>query len=519
MYRSSRPATAQTFRDRAQELERLTQAVAALVAGEPTWIALVGRRKIGKTSLLLELARRCPHDDVAFALLDTFEETPVSPAVFRRCALRVLDATLGRDAGVSFESLARTPPEYRAALVSAARFVALPPPVRATLLELPDLPLHGDALRSLLDLPEQLAEALGLRVVVAWDEFQELAGLGRTRGGVDPFPLMRAVWQRHGRVLYVISGSERTMLQSLVTDRASPFFQQFALMELGEFPRAEAIALLREGAPPDRPVSEALAARAVDVLGGHPFYLQLLGEALTALAPPYDEAALKQAVQELLFTRAGRLALYFEGQFRLLVGRSTYLAATLAALAARPRRLTDVANEIGARSGETASYLDRLGDAVERRDDGSYALVDRTFGLWLDWRRPGGTVVPMTTLGDDAERKVASSLARMGFDLVYQSRASRGAFDLLATRGASQLGVQVKRRVLPLRFRSEEWSRMEAEARRLGWSWVVAAAPPPPDERLLFLDPARARQGAEARLDEAATIDNLLLWLDRPRRA
>lgn len=84
----------------------------------------------------------------------------------------------------------------------------------------------------------------------------------------------------------------------------------------------------------------------------------------------------------------------------------------------------------------------------------------------------------MGILGDEGEREVAARLAAMGFDLVYQSRASRGAFDLLATRGAAQLGVQVKRSPLPLRFTRARWIRMEAEAARLGWVWVVAAEDP-----------------------------------------
>ena len=101
----------------------------------------------------------------------------------------------------------------------------------------------------------------------------------------------------------------------------------------------------------------------------------------------------------------------------------------------------------------------------------------------------------------------------MGFDLVYQSRASRGAFDLLAIRGATQLGVQVKRRSLPLRFARADWSRMEAEAERLGWRWVVAAVDPAGP--IAVLDPARAVEGREVRLDAAAAIPNLLLWIDR----
>jgi Holliday junction resolvase len=121
----------------------------------------------------------------------------------------------------------------------------------------------------------------------------------------------------------------------------------------------------------------------------------------------------------------------------------------------------------------------------------------------------------MTLVGDDAERTVAAALSEMGFDLVYQSRASRGAFDLIAARGAVQLGLQVKRSDLPLRFTRHAWSRMEAEAARLGWVWIVAAVDR--QGKLTLLDPARARKREEARLDEAAAVHDLLLWLDRRR--
>ena len=79
-----------------------------------------------------------------------------------------------------------------------------------------------------------------------------------------------------------------------------------------------------------------------------------------------------------------------------------------------------------------------------RRDDGLYELADSVFGLWLRWRRPGGSVLPMTLVGDEAERSVADHLARLGFEPVYQSRASRGPFDLLALRSRAPLAVQVK---------------------------------------------------------------------------
>lgn len=513
MFRTSLPVCADSFHDRQAELAQLTAAVEQLRQGNPRWVAVIGSRKIGKTSLVTELARRLADPALAFVVLDVYEVAPPSPEVFRLYALRVADRLLAAGLGESLERLARQPATYRRALQECAEWTRLPPALRAELTELVDASCDQGLARACLELPERLAAALGLQIVVAIDEFQELAALTTQRNGFDPFPLMRSVWQRHTHVGYIVSGSSRSMLAELITAEHAPFFQHFATLELGQFGRDDAIGLLVSQSPDERPISPELAAKAVDVIGGHPFYLQLLGEAWTAQGAVPDESSLKWALQELLFSRSGRLSLYFQNEFDRLVGRSTYLAAALESLAEGPRRLTEVAAAIGTPSGATARYVERLVDAVVRREDGAYELADAVFGLWLRWRRPGGSVVPMTVVGDEAERGVADRLSRMGFELVYQSRGSRGAFDLLAIRGAAQLGIQVRRSALPLRFSRSEWNRMVADAERFGWRWVVAAVSPDGDVHLL--DPACCRLGREARLDDSAAIDNLLRWLTR----
>ncbi|MCC7534760.1 MAG: AAA family ATPase, partial [Deltaproteobacteria bacterium] len=452
MFRSSRPVTEDGFFDREKALARIASLVSRLSAGSPEWLAIIGPRKVGKTSLLLEAERRLAREDLAFVVFDVSDSMAVSLEAFRSLAVRVVDAVLGAELGVALSRTIDRPAEYRAALLRSSRFLKLPTELRSTLIELPDRALDEGFVRDAIDVPEALARHEGKRLVVAIDEFQELAALGSRSGALDPLPLMRSRWQRHAHVAYVISGSARTTLTELVTSARSPFFQHFALMELDVFSTEDALGLLADGAPEDRPIPEDVARRAVEVLGGHPFYLQLLGEALTEQPPPYDERSLKEALQTTLFSRTGRLSLYFQNEHQRLVGRSTGLSATLDALASGPRRMTEVAKAIGGSTGTAHQYLSRLGDAVRVLDDGRYALEDAAFAAWLRWRAPGGTVVPMRALGDEAEASVAELLSRMGFDLVYQSRGSRGAFDLLATRGADQLGVQVKRSRLPLRF-------------------------------------------------------------------
>ena len=178
-----------------------------------------------------------------------------------------------------------------------------------------------------------------------------------------------------------------------------------------------------------------------------------------------------------------------------------------------PATLTGIARTIRAASGPTVTYLERLQNAVVRLEDGRYRLIDPTIELWLRWRRPGGTVVPMNVIGDEAEKIVANALSAMGFDLVYQSKASRGAFDLLATRGSFQLGIQVKRSPLPLRFHRTEWTRLVAEAQRLRWHWAEASVSP--EGAFIILDPAKASVKRQVHLSRVAEIPNLLSWLDQ----
>jgi hypothetical protein len=513
VYRTSVPATADAFFDRAVQLEQLDRLLAR-PGGAPEWLAIVGPRKVGKTSLVLEWERRLADPALICVVVDVLEVAPLSREWFRICALRVVDRVLGSDAGVALAELADRPAEYRSALQRSARFASLPPALRGELLELPERALEGPGLVGCLDLPEHLAKALRLRVVLAIDEFQELAAL-ESRPRIDPFAIMRSVWQRHRHVAYVISGSARTMLTELVTSERSPFFQHFSLMELGPLAREDAIALLVESAPPDRPIGRELAGRAVDAVGGHPFYLQLLGETLTGIRPPIDDVALREALGQLAFTRTGRLALYFENEYRRTIGRAASLAAVLHVLAGGPRRPSEVSAALGIASGATASYLDRLRDVIIRDDGDRWRVADPVFALWLRWRSPGGAAVPMTVIGSEVEQAIAEELARLGFDLVYQSRASRGAFDLLATRGAQQLGVQVKRTRLPLRLPAADWKRMQGEAVRLGWRAVVAAVTP--EGAVEILDPSKVRiSGRTGSLSASAAIDNLLLWLDRP---
>ncbi|MBN1669677.1 MAG: hypothetical protein JXR37_01505 [Kiritimatiellae bacterium] len=53
---------------------------------------------------------------------------------------------------------------------------------------------------------------------------------------------------------------------------------------------------------------------------------------------------------------------------------------------------------------------------------------------------------------------------------------------------------------------------MDADAKRLKWRWILAAVGE--DGTVVVMDPSKARQAREVRVDAKAAIANLPKWLD-----
>jgi Holliday junction resolvase len=219
-------------------------------------------------------------------------------------------------------------------------------------------------------------------------------------------------------------------------------------------------------------------AKLVEVTAGHPGYLQVLGEELCARAPQrrITGPVFKEVLQETLFGNAGRLALYFSAHYVKVVKSSTSLARTLSEIAVGHHRVTEIARAIGHPVGVVGSWLSRLlaMDVVEKTP-GGYAFQDPAFGLWIrGTKTPERATIATSILGDHVEKQVAAKLGAEGFNLVYQARASRGAFDLLAVLDRFMIGIQVKKTKTSFYYVSEkERERMLEWGKRLGWKPVL----------------------------------------------
>jgi AAA+ ATPase superfamily predicted ATPase/Holliday junction resolvase len=448
-----------------------------------SWYALIGQRKIGKSSLIKEFKARVS-DECLCVEVDCWNSTRNAYDFFIEYIVQLMDsylikASLAAQTGLLKPALFDT---NELAMVGAKLQLLSIDAINkgfSLLQQLKRREVSSHLFEAVIDLPQLFSEETDEKLIIILDEFQELRNLSKFKVIKEEleeiFPLLRSRWQNHDNVNYIISGSKITMLHELLFDQSEPFYQHFHLMQISEFSKEDALILLQTlSADSNRDIPVALCEKIVDILGGNPFYLQVVGEELCK-KEQIDEQTVKCVLQELLFNRTGRLSIYFQNLFERVVSKSSMLESVLLCLS-EPKNLTEIAKQLGMPTGTANAIVGRLlkEDVIVKTDDKQYLILDKAFALWLKSNTEVRNVLPPLVLGDETEKLIARALAQTGFTLVYQSKASRGAFDLLAIANTTFIGIQCKRAILPYYLPIKDYDNMDFWAKKLSWIPLLA---------------------------------------------
>jgi AAA+ ATPase superfamily predicted ATPase len=237
-----------------------------------------------------------------------------------------------------------------------------------------------DTLDDLLGLPAQLAADQGKRVVVYFDEFQEVINIDPGLPG-----RMRAIFQAQPEVAHIYSGSKRHMMQRLFNDENEPFYRSAKTMEIGEIPAPlfkEFVA--KQFDRTDRGVSDDVLDRLLAVTHGHPYATQELAYALWEEVPEGFTATVAD------FDAALAAVLRAEhAHFTLLWDRASRAQRiVLQALATEPGRpLTDSyrqKHQLPSASGVQRALRALVdGELVAKRSDGNHDLSEPFLREWI----------------------------------------------------------------------------------------------------------------------------------------
>jgi uncharacterized protein len=227
-----RELTSRELVDREPGLEEVIR-----VLEEGRRLFVIGPRRYGKTSIL-RVACDMARDRGMVVLRYDAERYPA--------LLHLAQAILADATGMLVPFSERVLHRLRDVLSALRPEVSFNPMTNAYSVTLgSDSPVADDGpdiLARALDAVESMAAEAGRPVGVVIDEFQDIV----EHGGIAAEKQLRAAIQRHEHIGYVFAGSRTAMLTEMTGDPGRPFYRLGERLFVGEIPRAQFAAFLRE---------------------------------------------------------------------------------------------------------------------------------------------------------------------------------------------------------------------------------------------------------------------------------
>ena len=237
----------------------------------------------------------------------------------------------------------------------------------------PEKPSMEDLIQS-LDLPERIAYQKGTRVVVMFDESQELAAIE------DPTILqtMRRRFEMHGNVSYLFSGSSWQILHQMFQEKSAPFSDFAHWYELGPIQQSQLEKyLMTKFTEAKGRLTKDVADLVVGLSGGYPYYAQKIAHELFHISSSPTMTQAEEAVISVLRHQSPVYSVLWESMKSPL--HRKYLLA-----AANEPRVTHGEGFVLRHNLRSRSHVQRTEKQLEMKGvirDGE--ITDPMFVLWL----------------------------------------------------------------------------------------------------------------------------------------
>lgn len=364
------PATGASFVGRKELINELLEELAEQKSH--IGFCLYGRRRIGKTSVLMKLKSLLNNrKDVVVAYLSLYDFADLSPkTVGEEMVNAVMSAYQEKDLlplKIKVRKLLDAPLDIVMELLKNVK-------IEATVLEHIKILLeHGrkkenysEYIRHAFNIGETMAKATSTKCILILDEFPEII---KVENGIQLVKMLRTQYETQKNTALVISGSIKKTLEMVAVSESSPFYKQLVPKLLLPFSEEETGEFLKLYLGK---VDKKEVKRLHELTGGLPFYLQFIGRS-SQYTGNIDEAVSKFISQE------GNL--FFKEEFEKLGDKEKMIVISLSK---GKKNLTDIAKELGEPTTTIGRYLPVLieKELVIKESRGTYRLLDRLFEQW-----------------------------------------------------------------------------------------------------------------------------------------
>jgi len=340
---------------------------------------LYAERRMGKTSLVRVLLDELPDEEYVAAYVDLWPTD--GPASFTKAMAKATAEASSTTAETLLENASRF-------------FSSLQPSVTVDESGAPVLTFGAERpsgtdpeIEEVLAAPARAAELTGKRVVVVFDEFQQIATY--EAGRVER--KLRSEIQHHEKVAYLFLGSRRHLIREMFLDSKRPLYRSAQHYPLRAIDEAAWQPFIRDRfEQAGKSISESVIHEVCQITEGHPFYVQHLCHVLWERC---DEGAevepedVQEATGILLDRESYAYTALWEG---LTTNQQRFLLGLAQEEDVQPFSSAFVGRyDLGSPSSAQRAAEALMQKDLIDRDNGTFVVLDRFFQRWIV-RQHGG---------------------------------------------------------------------------------------------------------------------------------
>ena len=355
------------FTDREEERLRLEMNFKSLIN-----TTIISPRRWGKTSLVEIVAEkiRNEHKDIKVCMIDIFSVRSEAE-FYEQFAKEILKSTSNR-----WEEMAENAKTFLSHLLPKINFS---PDAQTEI----SFGVAWETLQKsydeILNLPETIAKAKKISVIVCIDEFQAVGDFPETLAFQRK---LRSHWQHHHNVAYCLYGSKRSMLLDIFSNSAMPFYkfgdimflQKISNQKWGEFIR-------KRFDDTNKKINIEQSEYLAKLVDNHSYYVQQLAQQAWLRT---KTSCSQELIDESLQSIKNQLSLLFIGQIETLTSTQiNFLKAVIDGETAFSSQINLKKYRLG-----TSANLKKIKTALISREiiditPQAVDILDPIFKLWL----------------------------------------------------------------------------------------------------------------------------------------